>query len=146
MEANTIKCPKCSSTQLFFDKKGFSGKKAVVGAVLTGGIGLLAGTLGSNKVVANCLACGTKFSPSTQKYVAAVPQKPLTRFQQKVNTFSFGLITFVLLILFLTTLADTGFSFLMFLLLFPIAYFGYVAYCSYWISKKPVHPNQTLPD
>jgi len=44
-----IKCPKCSSTQITASKKGFSGKKAIAGAVLTGGIGLLAGTIGSNK-------------------------------------------------------------------------------------------------
>lgn len=58
-----IKCPKCSSTQITADKKGFSGKKAVAGALLTGGIGLLAGTLGSNKVIITCLACGHKFKP-----------------------------------------------------------------------------------
>lgn len=137
MEPNNIKCPKCASTQLFFDKKGFSGKKAVVGAVLTGGIGLLAGTLGSKKIVANCLACGNKFSPSTEKYIAPVPQKPLTRSGQKVNTFSFGLITFALLLFFFFTVNDTGFSFGMFLLMFPISICGYMAYCSYWISKKP---------
>ena len=45
-----IKCPKCSSTQLTANKKGFSGKQAVGGALLTGGIGLLAGTIGSNKI------------------------------------------------------------------------------------------------
>jgi predicted nucleic-acid-binding Zn-ribbon protein len=58
-----IKCPKCSSTQLTANKKGFSGAKAVGGALLTGGIGLLAGTIGSNKVVITCLACGNTFKP-----------------------------------------------------------------------------------
>jgi hypothetical protein len=58
-----IKCPKCGSTQLTTDKKGFSGKKAVAGAVLTGGIGLLAGTIGSNKIKITCLKCGTQFKP-----------------------------------------------------------------------------------
>ena len=41
--SNEIRCPKCGSNQLHADKKGFSGKKAVAGAALTGGIGLLAG-------------------------------------------------------------------------------------------------------
>lgn len=58
-----IKCPKCGSTQLTANKQGFSGKKAVAGAVLTGGIGLLAGTIGSNKVKITCLACGNTFNP-----------------------------------------------------------------------------------
>lgn len=58
-----IHCPKCNSTQLTSGKKGFSGKKAVAGAVLTGGIGLLAGTIGSNKVKITCLACGHVFNP-----------------------------------------------------------------------------------
>ena len=60
---NDIKCPKCGSNQITSEKKGFSGGKAVAGAVLTGGIGLLAGTIGSNKVVITCLKCGNHFKP-----------------------------------------------------------------------------------
>lgn len=56
-----IKCPKCASTQISTDKKGFSGKKAIAGALLTGGIGLLAGTIGSNKTELTCLKCGKTF-------------------------------------------------------------------------------------
>ena len=58
-----ITCPKCGSDQLTANKKGFSGKKAVAGAVLTGGIGLLAGTIGSNQVKITCLACGNSWLP-----------------------------------------------------------------------------------
>lgn len=58
---NLMKCPKCNSTNLTSDKKGFSGRKAVAGAVLTGGIGLLAGTIGSNKTMITCLDCGYKY-------------------------------------------------------------------------------------
>lgn len=58
-----ILCPKCGSDQITANKKGFSGKKAVAGAVLTGGVGLLAGTLGSNKVKITCLSCGCEFKP-----------------------------------------------------------------------------------
>lgn len=60
---NEIKCPKCGSTQIAANKKGFSGTKAVGGAILTGGIGLLAGTIGSNKIIITCLNCGNNFSP-----------------------------------------------------------------------------------
>ena len=54
-------CPKCGSKELHSDKKGFSGGKALAGAVLTGGIGLLAGTIGSKDIQITCLKCGKKF-------------------------------------------------------------------------------------
>jgi DNA-directed RNA polymerase subunit RPC12/RpoP len=56
-----ICCPKCRSRELHTGKKGFSGGKAVAGALLTGGIGILAGTIGSKKVMITCLKCGHKF-------------------------------------------------------------------------------------
>lgn len=59
----TMKCPKCRSTYVSVDKKGFGAGKALAGAVLTGGVGLLAGFIGSNKVKATCLKCGYKFNP-----------------------------------------------------------------------------------
>lgn len=58
-----IKCPKCGSEQIAALKKGFSGGKAAAGAVLTGGIGLLAGFHGSGKVKVACMACGNKWDP-----------------------------------------------------------------------------------
>jgi hypothetical protein len=61
--SNEIHCPKCNSTQITANKKGFSGGKAVAGAVLLGGIGLLAGTAGSNKIIITCLKCGFQFKP-----------------------------------------------------------------------------------
>jgi|GEM_PF-883563 hypothetical protein len=60
-QVEEIKCPRCKSTQITAHKKGFSGLKAVGGAVLTGGIGILAGTIGSNKILLTCLSCGNKF-------------------------------------------------------------------------------------
>jgi len=56
-----IVCPKCGSDQITANKHGFSAGKAVAGAVLTGGIGLLAGMHGSKKVDITCLACGKTF-------------------------------------------------------------------------------------
>ncbi len=69
MTTTEIRCPKCGSNQLTANKKGFSGAKAVGGAILTGGIGLLAGTLGSNKVKITCLACGKEFKPGEGRTV-----------------------------------------------------------------------------
>ena len=54
-------CPSCGSSQLTADKKGFGAGKAVAGAVLTGGIGLLAGFIGSGKVKVTCLKCGSEW-------------------------------------------------------------------------------------
>jgi DNA-directed RNA polymerase subunit RPC12/RpoP len=58
-----IRCPKCNSEMVEIYRKGFGAGKALAGAVITGGIGLLAGFIGSNKAIAVCLACGKKFDP-----------------------------------------------------------------------------------
>lgn len=58
MSEQQIKCPKCKSTQLTANKKGFGLGKAAVGGLLTGGIGLLGGFIGSGKVKITCLKCG----------------------------------------------------------------------------------------
>ena len=50
-----IKCPNCGSTQITGYKKGFSGGKAVGGAIVLGPLGLLAGLHGSKKIVVSCL-------------------------------------------------------------------------------------------
>lgn len=54
-------CPICGSHELHAEHKGFSGGKALAGAILTGGIGLLAGTIGSKDTQITCLKCGKKF-------------------------------------------------------------------------------------
>jgi len=54
-------CPKCLSTSLSGHKKGFGIGKAVVGAAMTGGIGLIAGNIGAKKVRITCLNCGHQF-------------------------------------------------------------------------------------
>lgn len=68
---NQIGCPKCGSNQIIANKKGFSGGKALVGGLLTGGVGLLAGTIGSSKMIITCLQCGYKYNAGdykTEKY------------------------------------------------------------------------------
>lgn len=54
-------CPKCFSTSLSADKKGFGVGKAVAGAAVAGPIGLAAGNIGSHKVRVTCLKCGYQF-------------------------------------------------------------------------------------
>lgn len=60
------KCPKCKSTNVQAvgqHKKGFSVGKAVIGGVLTGGIGAIAGFAGkkTKKVDMICMNCGKQF-------------------------------------------------------------------------------------
>lgn len=51
-------CPKCKSTHISGNKKGFGVGKALVGGVLAGGIGLLGGFIGSRKIENTCMQCG----------------------------------------------------------------------------------------
>ena len=60
-----IKCPKCHSTQISSQQKGFSTGKAAAGVILTGGVGLIAGLHGSSDVNVVCLNCGNKWNPKT---------------------------------------------------------------------------------
>lgn len=65
IDKNAIKCPHCNSKNVQFmqqNKKGFSVGKAVGGAVLTGGIGTLAGFTGKKgKKQWHCQECGNIF-------------------------------------------------------------------------------------
>lgn len=67
----TVKCPKCDSIDLQFmqnNKKAFSVGKAVGGAVLTGGIGTLAGFAGKKGDNQwRCNNCGDIFTTKKQK-------------------------------------------------------------------------------
>jgi len=62
-KSGTIYCPKCLSTQLSVNQKGFSAGNAFAGGLLLGPLGLLAGASGSKKVRITCLKCGHKFYP-----------------------------------------------------------------------------------
>jgi len=62
-DADHPKCPKCGSTALSANKKGFGLGKAAVGGIMLGGVGLLGGFLGSGKIEITCLNCGNKFKP-----------------------------------------------------------------------------------
>ncbi len=58
---NSIKCPKCGSTQIVAGNKGFGLGKAAAGAVLLGPVGLLGGVIGSQKVMVGCMKCGHRW-------------------------------------------------------------------------------------
>lgn len=52
------RCPKCGSTSLTGNKKGFGLGKGAVGAVVLGPVGILAAGAGKNKVIVTCMKCG----------------------------------------------------------------------------------------
>ena len=62
-----IRCPKCGSTQIIANKQGFGLGKAIVGGILTNGVGLLGGFLGSNDIRLNCLNCGHRWEPKNPR-------------------------------------------------------------------------------
>lgn len=57
-----MNCPKCGSADIMSQKAGYGVGKAVTGLALTGGIGLLGGFIGSNKINTHCLKCGHKWN------------------------------------------------------------------------------------
>lgn len=60
---DSVCCPRCGSTQLTANKKGFGLGKAAAGGLLLGPVGLLGGFFGSNKVIITCLKCGHQWKP-----------------------------------------------------------------------------------
>lgn len=56
-----LSCPKCSSTNIHVEKRGFDAGSACCGALLVGPFGLLCGQSGANKLEKTCLSCGKKF-------------------------------------------------------------------------------------
>lgn len=62
-------CPVCGSTQVSAQKKGFGLGKAAIGGALVGGVGLVAGLFGKNKIYLTCLNCGYQFKPAAKRMV-----------------------------------------------------------------------------
>ena len=55
---NVARCPKCRSTSLTANKKGFSATKGVIGLAVSPLAGAVVGGAGRNKVIVTCLKCG----------------------------------------------------------------------------------------
>lgn len=56
-----MKCPRCGSTSLSGNAKGYGAGKGLLGAALLGPVGLAAGHIGSSKVIVTCMKCGYRF-------------------------------------------------------------------------------------
>jgi ribosomal protein S27E len=87
--SNEVKCPKCGSNQITAQKKGFSAGKAAAGAILTGGVGLLAGFHGSSDIDVSCLACGHHWNPKklSEEVNREELSKKLSEYKAWRNTF-----------------------------------------------------------
>lgn len=60
-----VTCPKCGSTSISTQKRGFKLGRAIAGAALTGflDVGAVAGAAGSNKMINVCQRCGHQWEP-----------------------------------------------------------------------------------
>lgn len=58
-----VYCPKCLSTSISANQKGFSFVRGALGANLGLDIGMIAGGIGSKKVICTCLKCGHQWQP-----------------------------------------------------------------------------------
>jgi predicted RNA-binding Zn-ribbon protein involved in translation (DUF1610 family) len=61
--SNVARCPKCGSTSITANKKGFSLAKGALGVATVGAYGVLAAGHGKNKVLVTCLNCGKQWKP-----------------------------------------------------------------------------------
>lgn len=58
--SGVIRCPQCQSFMIAVSERkgGFSGGKAVAGAIIAGPLGIAAGALGKKKTMYKCTQCG----------------------------------------------------------------------------------------
>jgi len=68
-------CPRCHSNQVTAGKKGFGIGKALVGGVLLGPVGILAGFIGSKNMEFVCLSCKERWSAASNTNTAQWLQK-----------------------------------------------------------------------
>lgn len=58
-----VYCPKCLSTSISANQKGFGFVRGALGASVGLDVGMIAGGIGSKKVVCTCLKCGYQWKP-----------------------------------------------------------------------------------
>lgn len=61
-KSGTLHCPKCHSKNIHVDKKGYSLAKGIIGDILLGPVGLIAGKHKSNKLRFTCLSCNHQWT------------------------------------------------------------------------------------
>lgn len=105
MEDDKLYCPHCGSSQLVANKKGFSTRNAVVGAFLTGGIGLLAGFIGSGKVQITCLKCARIWEAGELRTTPLPPKEEEKEEDNKPNVDGTGCGTALCIMLMIVAIA-----------------------------------------
>lgn len=58
-----VYCPKCLSTSISANQKGFGFGRAAIGAAFGLNVGLIVGGIGAKKVICTCLKCGYQWKP-----------------------------------------------------------------------------------
>lgn len=80
-------CPRCHSTQVTAGKKGFGFGKALVGGVLLGPVGILAGFIGSKNMEFACLNCRERWNSSSNTNTAEWLQRQTENARNVVNKY-----------------------------------------------------------
>lgn len=83
-----IRCPKCHSTEIHVDKRGFKAGRAIAGGLLTGNVlaAAAAGGIGMNNIELTCLKCGHKFKAGDAYSTTSIEQDTATHeFEQYVS-------------------------------------------------------------
>lgn len=57
-ESGQVYCPKCLSTSVSANQKGFGLVRGALGAMVGLDVGMIAGSIGSKKIICTCLKCG----------------------------------------------------------------------------------------
>lgn len=65
-KSGIVYCPRCLSTQISANQKGYGIGKGVAGAIVAGPLGLAVGMLGKNNIKCTCLKCGYKFKAGSK--------------------------------------------------------------------------------
>ncbi|OLN27701.1 Tellurium resistance protein TerD [Desulfosporosinus metallidurans] len=69
-DQGSMVCPRCHSNQITAGKKGFGLGKALVGGVLLGPVGILAGFIGSKNMEFACLSCKERWNAASNSNTA----------------------------------------------------------------------------
>jgi len=64
---DAIRCPRCGSSTVEWDKTKFGMGKAFAGAILLGPLGALTGFSGKKTIIFTCLKCGNTWKPGEQR-------------------------------------------------------------------------------
>lgn len=62
-----VYCPKCLSTRITANKKGFNFVRGALGSAIGLDVGMIAGGIGAKKVVCTCLKCGYQWNAGKRK-------------------------------------------------------------------------------